>query len=401
MKQTRREQSGRTARTYVRKPFPRWLVALLTAVATFAVTLAGVGLLLGRDGLAVMEGWLLARWAFVEADADLQKASDGALSGLVSALGDRWSYYVDAESYTALLERRSNQYVGIGVTVKFDDERGLSIQTVTAGSPAETAGLLPGEVITAVNGESVAGEARYEATSLISGPAGTALSLTVLDGTGAAREVEVVLASIPTQVAVGRLLDNGVGVVSLKNFNTDAAERFRAATDGLVDQGATALVFDMRGNGGGYIAELTEILDYLLPEGVVFQSQPRWGFHYESKSDAACVGLPFAVLVDKNTYSAAELFAAELRETAGACIVGEVTSGKGYSQLTIPLANGGAMGLSTAAYFTGSGVSLIGTGITPDKVLSLTEEEEALRAAGQLEAGEDPQLQAALALLEE
>lgn len=401
MKEIEQKRAAPGAGTRVRRPFPRWLVALLTAVATVFVTLAAVCLLLGREGMAVMEGWLLARWAFVESDADLQKASDGALSGLVSALGDRWSYYVDADAYEALVERRSNQYVGIGVTVNYTDERGLTILTVTPGSPAEAGGLLPGELITGVDGKRVAGEARYTATDLISGPAGEPVTLTVLGADGAAREVTLTRASIPVEVAEGRLLDSGVGVVALKNFNTGSADRFRAVTDSLVEQGATALIFDMRGNGGGYIAQLTEILDYLLPEGTVFQSKPRWGFRYKSDSDAACIDLPFAVLVDKNTYSAAELFAAELREKLGTPIVGEVTSGKGYSQLTFPLFNGGAMGLSTAAYFTGSGVSLIGTGITPDAVLSLTDEEEALRSAGKLAAEDDPQLQAALARLEE
>jgi carboxyl-terminal processing protease len=118
-------------------------------------------------------------------------------------------------------------------------------------------------------------------------------------------------------------------------------------------------------------------------------------------SDEACVDLPFAVLVDEESYSAAEIFAAQLRESAGAIIVGEVTSGKGYTQRLYSLLNGGAAGVSISTYYTGGGVSLIGTGIIPDTVLSLTDEQEAMRAAGVLKSGDDPQLQEAVRLLGE
>ena len=383
-----------------RRPMPRWLACLITALVSAAATLGVSALLLGGNGLAVVQGWLLARYAFVETDVDLQAVSDGALAGMVSALGDRWSYYLDEESYQATRERRSNQYTGIGVTVTYEDERGLTIREVTAGSPAAEAGLLPGEIITAVDGVSAAGEAQAQGVERIGQiQAGETVTLTVLDAGGGLREAAVTVAAIDVEVASGRMLDDGGGVVALSNFHANSAEKFRAAVDGLIEQGAAALIFDMRGNGGGYIDELTQILDYLLPEGVVFRSDPRWGFDSAYESDASCVDLLFAVLVDENTYSAAEIFAAQLRETAGAPIVGEVTSGKGYSQLTLPLFNGGAVGLSTAAYFTGGGVSLIGTGITPDRVISLTDEQEALRAAGLLEPEDDPQLQAALAAL--
>ena len=385
----------------VRKPFPRWAVVLVTAILSIALTLCALGVFLGNQGLAVVRGWVLARWAFVESDADLQDASDSALSGIVDGMGDRWSYYVNAENYAALLERRSNQYVGIGVIVDYSREDGIYIRSVTPGSPAEKAGLQPGELIVMVEGMSAIGDDRYDAVDRIGGQVGEKRVLQVRDADGTEREVTLVLAPIPLEIAKGYLADNGIGVVSLTNFNSNSAEEFRRVTEELVEQGAWALVFDMRGNGGGYVDELTRILDYLLPEGVIFQSKPRWGAWNRVKSDEACVELPFAVLVDENTYSAAELFAAELREMREAYIVGEVTSGKGYSQQLFALTNGGAISVSTACYYTGNGISLIGTGITPDVVLSLTEDEELLRSAGVLEPEEDPQLQAAFKLLQE
>ncbi|MEG1858061.1 MAG: S41 family peptidase, partial [Pseudoflavonifractor sp.] len=148
-------------------------------------------------------------------------------------------------------------------------------------------------------------------------------------------------------------------------------------------------------------SELTDMLDFLLPEGPIFRSRSRMGNETVTNSDAACVDLPMAVLVNGNTYSAAEFFAAELREQGVGVIVGERTSGKGYSQQTYALPGGGGMGISTGAYSTGSGVSLIGTGLTLDRELSLTDAQAAQLRAGTLPRGEDPQLQAALELLEE
>lgn len=384
-----------------RKRLPTFAVVLLSIVTTVAALLGALVILLGRNGLAVMEGWLLARWVFVEEDIDLQKVSDGALDGMIYALGDRWSYYIDEELYEYAKARDLNQYVGIGVSVNRSDERGLYIVAVVKKSPAEKAGLLAGEVITTVEGVSAAGEGYETALNLIPGKVGEKRILTVLDETGIEREVTVKLGNIPAEVASGELLDNGVGVVKLENFNTNAYSEFKRVTDELVEQGAEKLVFDMRGNGGGYVDELIRILDYLLPEGTVFQTDPRWGKVEKSKSNQACIDLPFAVLVDENTYSSSELFAAQLRESVGAVIVGEVTSGKGYSQRVYSLLNGGAAGVSTSTYCTGGGVSLIGTGIIPDTVISLTEEQEALRAAGVLESEADPQLQEAIRLLTE
>lgn len=390
----------RQSDTAARRRIPTAVTVLLSVVITLAVVAGAVIALLGRDGLAVVQGWLLARWAFVEEDADLSEAADQALSGMVTGLGDRWSYYVDEESYAALQDSRANEYLGIGVTVTTEREEGLSVLSVTPDGPTDRAGVVAGDVITAVDGVSVAGEARFEGTGLIGGEAGTQQKLTLLGADGTTREVTVTLEYIQVAVVQGTMLDNGMGLVTIRNFNSRATEEFEAAVTELVEQGASALLFDVRNDGGGYVRELTQMLDFLLPEGPVFQSSPRWGSATVIESDADCIDLPFGVLVNGQSYSAAELFAAQLRESAGAPIVGEVTSGKGYSQRTFPLLNGGALGLSTARYSTGSGVSLIGTGLTPDMEVSLTEEEAAKLAAGQLAPEEDPQLQALIDQME-
>ena len=384
----------------------RFSLLHLTAavVVTLLLTLAGVALaawtVLGPGGLTLLEGLGLIRTSFV-GEYEESDVIDNAMAGMIAGTGDRWSYYLSPESYQAEMEHRANAYVGIGVTVDYSREEGLSIVGVTAGGPAEEAGLQPGELITAVDGVSAAGEDREEAIDLIQGEEGTTVVLTVQDEAGTEREVTVERRNIESDPVSYEMLEGDVGYVQISNFFSRSANGLKAAVDDLQSRGARALVFDMRNNGGGYLDELTAMLDYLLDEGPILQTRSHTGAEEVVESDAACVDLPMAVLVNADTYSAAEIFAGELQERGVGVIVGVPTSGKGYSQQTFLLPNGGAVGLSTAAYFTGEGVSLIGTGLTLDREVALTEEQAAQLAAGTLEHGEDPQLQAALELLQE
>ena len=353
------------------------LAQLLLAIALTAVAVLGCGLLavrawMGEGGRSLVEGLRLVNTLFV-GEYDETEVVDAALEGMVSGLGDRWSYYLTADELEAQNQRRTNQYVGVGITVNYTREEGLYILAVETGGPAEAAGLEAGEVITAVDGVSLAGEARYEGANLI-------------QGEGAARTVEVERAELETDPVESRMLEGKVGYVRLLNFYDHSAQRLEEAVTQLQEQGAEALVFDMRDNGGGYLSQLTDMLDFLLPEGPIFISRDRAGHEEITNSDADCVELPMAVLVNANTYSAAEFFAAELQEQGAAVIVGEPTSGKGYSQQTFPLPHGGAVAISTGAYFTGSGASLIGTGLTLDAEVYNT-------------GAEDTQLAAALELL--
>ena len=164
-----------------RKGTGTWWKVLLAVALTLIVCVGGLFLLLGKNGRALLEGYLLARYAFVEADADLDDATDQALDALVNGLGDRWSYYRNEEDYQALIARRANNYVGIGVTVNAQDrEEGLLVLSVTEGGPAEAAGIVAGDIITGVDGTSIAGDQRQSGTELIAGEEGTDVTLTLL-----------------------------------------------------------------------------------------------------------------------------------------------------------------------------------------------------------------------------
>lgn len=360
------------------------LASALSVIVTLGAVALALWLVVGTPELTVLSAMQCIESRFV-GDYDKDELVDAALDAMVESLGDRWSYYADAEKYAALKERRSNSYVGIGVTVAYEED-GLHIKEVAENGPAQAAGLLPGEIITGADGHDLTGENVNDGPSYIQGEEGTVVVLTVLDEAGAARQVSVTRARIENEAVTYELLEGNVGYVALANFYSGSAEQVEKAVKAVLEQGARSIVFDMRNNPGGYLSELTELLDYLLPEGPIFQSGTQNGPDEVEMSDADCVDVPMAVLVNEDSYSAAEFFAAQLRESVGAPIIGQPTCGKGYSQQAFELPGGRAINISTKTYYTGSGVSLIGVGVVPDKVIELT-------------GGEDAQLAAALELM--
>ncbi len=369
-----------------------WVKMLIAVLVTLALSNGVWCLLLGRSGMAMVQTWILARFAFVDTAADLDQAMDAGLNSFVNGLGDRWSYYLNEERYQQTTARRANNYVGVGITIDYSREEGLLVREVTEDGPADKAGVLVGDVIIAADGVSLAGEVREKGADYIKGEAGTQVVLTLLGEDGSTRDATCTRATLHNPSADGKLLEGNVGYVKLDNFYSGSADSFKKEVDALVEQGAESLIVDVRSDPGGYVTELEKILDYLLPEGPVFTHKARWWVESVYQSDADCIDLPMVAIVNTDTYSAAELLAAQLRESVDAPIVGELTSGKGYSQVTFPLVNGGGVGLSTATYCTGSGHSLIGEGIVPDVELSLNE--------GAVIGGEnDNQLQASIDLL--
>ena len=201
------------------------------------------------------------------------------------------------------------------------------------------------------------------------------------------------------QVATGLLLEGGIGLVTIENFDDRCASESIAAIEALMEQGADKLIFDVRGNPGGYAHELVELLDYLLPEGELFRTVDYQGEEQVDLSDAACLEIPMAVLVNRDSYSAAEFFAVALQEYEAAIVVGERTSGKGHFQSTFRLNDGSAVALSIGKYFTPKGISLEGVGIQPDVEASVDQDTYVKIYYDQLSPEEDPQLQAAISAL--
>ena len=332
-------------------------------------------------------------------EADETAMEDAAAHAMVAALGDRWSYYIPASEYEAYQEQMENAYVGIGITITAaEDGSGLEVMIVNEGSPAEEAGLQVGDVIIVVEGQPCAGKTTTEVRDLVRGEPGTWVALGI-DRDGEKFVVSVERREVKVPVATAQMLEGNVGLVTIANFDSRCAEETIAAIESLLDQGAQKLIFDVRNNPGGYADELIEVLDYLLPEGRLFHMEYYSGKEEITESDRRHLDIPMAVLVNADSYSAAEFFAVALQEYEAAVILGEQTSGKGYFQTTIGLLDGSAVGLSVGKYYTPSGISLEGVGITPDVEVTVDEETDIAIYYDWLEPEEDPQIQAAVEAL--
>ena len=365
---------------------------LVAALAT-VITLATAPRYMLSDGkLSQLEALIQEKFI---GEADKEAMEDAAADAMVEATGDKWSYYIPASEYAAYQERMANAYVGVGITIQAqENEGGFLILAVTESGPAEEAGLLAGDVIVGVAGQDVTALTTTELRDLVRGEEGTRVDITVRRQ-GGNLTLSVERRQVQTPVAVGEMLEGTIGLVTIENFDSRCADETIAAIKALLEAGADKLIFDVRNNPGGYASELVELLDYLLPEGELFRAVSYDGKENIDYSDADCLKIPMAVLVNGGSYSAAEFFAAALSEYEAAVVIGEQTSGKGYFQQTYKLSDGSAVSLSVGKYYTPKGVSLAQTGVTPDILIPVDTETAAAIYYGTLDPREDPQIQAA------
>ena len=332
-------------------------------------------------------------------EADRTAMEDAAAAAMVSATGDRWSYYISADDYEAYLEDMANAYVGIGVTIQVKEEiQGFLVVQVNSTGPAFEAGIQPEDIMVAVDGVDIRGMTTDETAGLVKGEEGTYVDITVLrDGEEITFAVE--RRQVTVEVVTYEMLEGNVGLVTIANFHTGCADAAIGAVEVLLDQGAEAFIFDVRNNGGGYASELVKLLDYLLPEGPLFRTVNYAGQEKVDYSDGDFLDMPMAVLANVNSYSAAEFFAAALVEYEAATFVGEQTTGKGRYQTCYQLSDGSAVNISIGEYFTPNGMNLADVGITPDVAVEVDEETFYAIYAGSIDPMEDPQILAALEVL--
>ena len=351
--------------------------ALATLLAVFTIGFFRFG---GSEGTAFLSKLdLLRRLAEAEyvGQVDWDTVTDSACRGIIDALDDRWSYYMTAGEYADYQQRASNIASGIGVTVTARDEGGFVIVTVANGSPAEAAGVEPGQVIVSLGGQDVTAMDAAQLRELILSQPGS-FELGLLDAGGEALSVTVHADTFYSSPVSFEMLEGDVGYIRIANFEEGATENAVSALETLQEQGMRALVFDVRSNPGGRLSELIDLLDRLLPEGDVFISVGRDGEEEIYSSDAECIELPMAVLINEKTYSAAEFFAAALSEYDRAAVIGAPSTGKGRSQVTFELSDGSAVHLSTRRYLTPKRVDLSEQGgLTPDIVVEQSAEGDA------------------------
>ena len=334
-------------------------------------------------------------------DADPTVMTDAAAAAMVEASGDRWSYYVSAAEMEEFSTMKENVFGGIGVSIVYQNaDEGILVEAVDPGGSAQKAGIHPGDIIIEAGGQSLIGIDPNTAVAYIRGEIGTDVIIKVLRD-GEELTFTVKRAKIEETVAAGVLLEGNVGYIVIQNFNDRCASETIACIEDLIEQGATKLLFDVRFNSGGYVSELVNLLDYLLPEGDLFVSEDYTGVKQTDTSNPSCLRMPMAVLINAYTYSSAEFFAAVLEEYEWAFTVGEHTVGKGNYQITIPLSDGSAVSLSVGRYYTPiKGIWLEESGgLAPTIEVEVDEETLAYIYAGLLDPMKDPQVLAALEAL--
>ncbi|MCR4646541.1 MAG: S41 family peptidase [Oscillospiraceae bacterium] len=345
------------------------------------------------DRLEALDTYVRAR--FYQKDIDEEQLMDGMLKGYVAGLGDPYSRYLSAEEFDELVTKEAGLKSGIGIYAVLNDDGNIRITRIEEDGPADEAGIEPGDIITAVNGEPVTELGYSDAVENLRGEEGTDVQITFLRN-GLERKINITRRYYDVRTVFYQMLDGQIGYIRITNFRENTAEQFQQALDEMLGSGARYLLFDVRGNTGGLLKSLEKMLDPLLPEGVIATATYQDGKTETAiYSDASETDLPMAVLVDGGSASAAELFAASLRDFGKAKLVGTTTFGKGVMQTTQRLEDGGGLTLTVATYQTTVSECYHGVGLTPDLEVEPGENVDPY----EIDRETDPQLAAGIDLL--
>ncbi len=332
-------------------------------------------------------------------DISVEDMQTGAYKGLLEGLGDPYTCYYTAEEYEALMESTTGTYYGIGSYVQQNTKTMIiTIVKPFKNGPAHKAGLLPGDIIYKVDDMDVSGMEIDKVTSMMKGPAGTTVKLTVIrEGVADPIDMIITRAKVEVETIEYEMLQNNIGYIAISGFEEVTPKQFKTAVEDLQKNGAKGLVFDLRDNGGGLLSAVVDMLNYLLPEGTIVYTIDKYGEKEEYRSSKwESLELPMAVLINGNSASASEIFAAAMQDFDAAEIVGTTSFGKGIVQTILPLTDGTAVKITISRYFTPKGVCIHGVGVTPDVEVELKAE---LKQQVEIRKEEDNQLQEAVKVL--
>ena len=322
-------------------------------------------------------------------------------TGLLYGLGDPYAAYYTAEEYASLLDGSSGSYCGIGAMFSQNMNTGIiTVVKVYEGCPAMEAGLLPGDILYAVEGQEATGQDLTKLVSEIKGEEGTSVRLTMVrEGETDYLDFDVKRQRVEVPTVAWEMLEDQIGYIAVSEFDIVTSEQFSSALEELEADGMKGLIIDLRDNGGGVVRAVTETADRMLPEGLIVYTEDKYGNRSEARSDAEhFFDLPLAVLVNGNSASASEIFAGAIKDYQVGSIVGTRTYGKGIVQQPFQLEDGTAIKLTISKYYTPKGNDIHGKGIEPDVEVEL---DEALRGKAVITHEEDNQLQTAMDVVRE
>ena len=373
---------------------------------------AGVGLLLSILVIVVTSGFV-NRYDYIDkklqvienalgehyiGDLDQEKLEQGIYKGFVSAVGDPYTSYFSPKEFKSFMEKSSGVYAGIGVQMTIDsDENAIVTVEVFKGSPAEKAGMLPQDRIIKAAGKRLTDKDFDLAPTLIKGEPGTKVMVTVFrPSENKTYDLEITRENVVYPTVDYKMLQNDIGYISVKEFEELTYKQFKASLTELESKHAKGLIIDLRNNPGGLLHITVKMVDELIPKGVIVSTKDNKGKIITENADDKYTDIPIVVLVNSQSASAAEVLAGALKDHQRAKLVGTTTFGKGIVQSIMPLTDGSALKVTTAQYFTPSGVCIQGKGIEPDVKVELAPE---LMIKGKLSEEEDTQLQKAKEVL--
>ena len=329
-------------------------------------------------------------------DIDDEQMEEYMYKGMMASLGDPYSAYYTSEEYEELTTETTGSYEGIGVVMQQDVDTGeVKVVRCYEGAPGEKAGLLPEDVLVEVNGESVSGMELSEVVDKVKNSQDQVAHLTIArEGESEYLEIDVHLEEVNIPVVQSEMLEDNIGYIAIYEFTKQTEPQYMEAFEALKDQGMEQLIIDVRNNPGGLLTSVCNILEDILPEGLIVYTEDKNGEREEYTCDGENeLDIPLAVLVNGNSASASEIFAGAIQDYGKGTIVGTTTFGKGIVQSLIPFNDGSAIKTTTAKYYTPSGKCIHGTGIQPDVEVELS---EGLEQETSISHEEDNQLQKAI-----
>lgn len=334
--------------------------------------------------------------AYYMNEVSIEELQTGAYKGLLQGLGDTYSCYYTVEEFEELMESTSGVYCGIGAVVQQDMKTMLiTIVKPYVDGPAYNAGMLPGDVIYMVDDIDVTGMDIDAVVAMMKGEAGTVVKVSVVrDGVTDPVELIITRDFIEVETIEHEMLMNNIGLISISSFDEVTFGQFKDAVEELEQNGMKGLIIDVRDNPGGLLDSVVDMLDYILPQGLIVYTEDKYGNREEyAGKDEHELTLPIVVMTNENSASASEIFAAAIQDYDAGTIVGTTTFGKGIVQSIFPLSDGTAVKLTVSRYFTPKGVCIHGTGVKPDIEVDLMEE---LKQKVVIEHQEDNQLAVAI-----
>ena len=387
-----------------------WLGAssslLIMLILVLVLDIAGVinlNSVMGKSGYSALERKIMNKVNVLEIfidqyfldEIDEEKMADEVYKGVINGLGDEYAAYYTAEEYAAILESTNGIYCGIGAYISADTKTGIvTILQPMKNSPCEKAGIKAGDIIYAVEGKEVTGMEISEVQAMVKGEQGSEVVLTVVRE-NEKKDITVVRDEIETDTVSSQMLENKIGYIQVSGFEQVTPKQFRNAIKKLEKEGMEGLIIDLRDNGGGLLDAAVEMLDRMLPKGLVVYSMDKSGEKVEYLAeDEDSFDKPLAILVNGNSASASEVFCGAIQDKGTGVLVGTTTFGKGIVQGIFGLDDGSAVKMTTARYYTPEGRNIHGKGLTPDVEVELSEKiqelpESGLKVDNQLKAAYD------------